>query len=115
MDYLTKRLTPKERVSFCTTINSNRINKNSIIYNNKLIIFIPRGCISKGLIYDLLNNISLFFKPSLLEKVINKTREKTSQEINKNFYPYKSHLLHYALTSLYALIKAKTFQKDQKS
>ena len=74
-------------------------------------MFIPRGSIRHELMYDLLNNVYIYLKPSLLKKVTNKTREKTSQEINNNFYPYKSHLLPYARTSLYALIKCLDLPK----
>ena len=74
-------------------------------------MFIPRGSIRHSLMYDLLNNVSIYIKPSLLEKVTNKTRKKTSKEINDYFYPYKSHLLPYARTSLHALIKSLDIPK----
>ena len=74
-------------------------------------MFIPRGSIRHGLMYDLLINVSIYFKPSLLMKVTNKTREKTSKDINNYFYPYKSHLLPYARTSLHALIKSLDIPK----
>ena len=74
-------------------------------------MFIPRGSIRHSLFFDFYNLIYTSLNKRLLNRVSKKLDYKTNSEIGKIFYPYNSHLLPYARTCFYCLIKSLDIPK----
>lgn len=74
-------------------------------------MFIPRGSIRHSLFFDFYNLIIASLNTRLLNGVSKKLDNETNSEIEKIFYPYNSHLIPYARTCLYCLIKSLDIKK----